>query len=242
MRIAIADDHGADLITTTNFLRQYIGKHYPEIVPELQLETFLRGEDLLSAFEPEKYDLVVLDIYMEAVTGMQVAETIRLSDANVQIIFLTTSTEHILAGYRVFAAGYFIKPLSENREEFARTFEHIFPQLLGRQKQICVPTAQGAVEVPYRQIFWLDIDYKHRLCVHLSTDTVITSLRYEDVRSALLPDGRFLECHHRILINMDQVKRMDKDDFILKNGGVVPISQRRKKEAKLAYMQYLVHG
>ncbi len=47
-------------------------------------------------------------------------------DAEVAIIFLTSSEEHILEGYRVYAAGYFIKPLAENKEEFTEALDHTF--------------------------------------------------------------------------------------------------------------------
>jgi len=61
------------------------------------------------------------------------------------------------------------------------------------------------------------------------------------VQEMLSGDDRFLECHHRIIINMEQVRRMEAEEFTMKEGSRVPISQRRKKEAKTAYMHYIAH-
>jgi len=240
MYLAIADDQAADLRAAADFIRNYIAQQHPESVGDLRLDTFVRSEDLLAAFEPHKYDLIILDIYMETVTGMQAAETIRALDKDVQIIFLTTSTEHLLAGYRVFAVGYFVKPLADNREEFAKTFDHIFPHLTDRQKSIGITVRGVKINVPYRNIHYADIRDK-RLCLHLAADNLSTNDSYEACRAKLLSDDRFVECHHRIIVNMDYVARMSKEDFILTSGENVPISQRRKTETKLAYMSYLAH-
>ena len=40
---------------------------------------------------------------------------------------------------------------------------------------------------------------------------------------------------------MDYIKRMDADEFIMKDDSRIPISNWKKKEAKAAYMRYLVH-
>lgn len=44
-----------------------------------------------------------------------------------------------------------------------------------------------------------------------------------------------------IIINMDYVQSMKSDDFILRNGVAIPIIQRRRRESKLKYMNYLLH-
>ena len=64
------------------------------------------------------------------------------------------------------------------------------------------------------------------LCLHLENRDISVSLPYEGTAALLLEDPRFLECHHRILVNMDMIASMGKEDFVLKNGAKVPISHR----------------
>ena len=241
MKIAIVDDKTSDLLAAESLLLRYLRQTHPGIIGRLRIETFSSGEELLENFETGRFSLILLDIYMGTMTGLETAEAIRQQDEKVPIIFLTTSSEHLLEGYRVFAAGYFIKPLANNANEFARTFEHILPELMAQEKDISVPIAGENVDIPFRNIVYVDINDQHTLRLHLAETDVDTLLPYANCSEILLQDNRFLECHHRIILNMDYVSLMDKEEFILKDGSKIPISQRRKRDAKVSYMSYLAH-
>lgn len=240
IHIAIVDDEMIDLVTAENFLRRYMEEFYPEEAAGIRIDTFSRGEDIISAFEPGMYDLIVLDIYMEAVNGMQVAEVIRGKDQDVSIIFLTGSEEHMLEGYRVFADGYIIKPIGKHQEEFQQTFQHIFPKLMERYKELTVQMGTLSFSVPYRNIRYVDVE-GHQLRIHLMNQDINVSMTYEECYDILLADNRFIECYHRVIVNMDAIKSMGSEEFVLTGGEKIPISKRRQKEAKAKYMHYLVH-
>ena len=98
-----------------------------------------------------------------------------------------------------------------------------------------------AVEIPLGRIVYADINTRHKLTFHLMDIEVETSMAYAQCQELLLTKRNFTECYHRIIINMDYVHRMEEDDFVMKDGTRLPISQRRKKETKAVYMHYLVH-
>lgn len=241
MRIAIVDDEEKERVTTEACLRDHIRACYPEEESALRIDAFANAETLIEAFEPGMYDLLILDIFMEDVNGMQAAQIIRAKDRDVSIVFLTGSDEYLLDGYRVFAVGYFLKPLAGHEKEFAETFAHIFPKLKERHRELSVRTGSKDFSVPYRNILYVDIDWQHKLCLHMANSDISVPLSYEGTAALLLEDSRFLECHHRILVNMDMIASMGKEDFVLKNGAKVPISHRKAKEAKQAYMHYMAH-
>ena len=241
MNIAIADDRADDLQAAEDSVLRYFSTHHPEVMRDLSVESFGSAEELLSIFEPGKFDLLLLDIYMANMTGMDAAEAVRLKDDQVPIVFLTTSQEHLLEGYRVFASGYLIKPVLEHQGEFAHTMEHVFGRLLAKEKGINVPAGRRQVDIPLRNILFVDINENHLLSIHLPESVVETSIPYLQIQGMLEADDRFMECHHRIIINMEHVRRMDREIFILKDGTKVPISKRKMKEAKAAYMHYLAH-
>ena len=68
---------------------------------------------------------------------------------------------------------------------------------------------------------------------------IVTNLSYADCQSQILNDKRFLECHYRIVVNMEHIKSMEDEVFVLENDVSVPISQRKRREAKLSYMKYI---
>ncbi len=241
MNIAIVDDDFNDLSSAELFLQNFIQKNYPNKKNYINIQTFSRAVDLLLDFKVKQFDLILLDIKMQGVSGIQAAKIIRNQDDDVKIIFLTNSDDFLLEGYRVFASGYILKPLNENLDDFNKTFSHIFSKIFVDDKEIILRVDRVEIFVPYKNIFYADIDENHRLCVHLEERKIVTTMTYLEFLAILSEDNRFLECYHRIVINMDFVKSMAKDDFILKNGEIIPISQRKKKEVKAKYMQYLAH-
>ena len=62
---------------------------------------FESSEDLLEVFRPGKFDLLLMDIYMNGMTGVEAVRKIREMDETIPIAFTTTSTEHTLESYRL---------------------------------------------------------------------------------------------------------------------------------------------
>mgnify|MGYP002622681206 CR=1 FL=1 len=241
MNIAVVDDQHRDLLAAKTFLTNYLEKNFAEVAPNVQIQTFSNPKDFLSDFAPEKFDLLILDIFMQPLNGIQVAQIVRNQNRDVSIIFLTTGDDFILEGYKVFAVGYFLKPLSENIAQFAKTFQYIFPKLVENQKKLPVRVGSGEILIPYKNIIYIDIDERHKLQIHLPDKQFSANMTYDDCFNALKTDSRFVECYHRILLNMDFIKLMDSEDFILTDGTKIPISKRKSKESKLKYMNHLLN-
>ena len=238
MNIAIVDDEKIELEAAENYLRNYLTENWSEL--NFVIQIFSSAEDFLNAFKPGRFRLVILDIRMPEIDGLQLAQIIRArGDDDANIVFLTGSDDFILNGYRVFAVGYFVKPITNHAEDFAKTFEHVFRTIREKNPEIILNVAGAKIPVPLRNIFYVDIDYRHRLCVYLADGKkFVTANNYSEVQPALLADERFLECYHRIIVNMDYIKSMEPDDFILADGTSIPISQRKKKEVKVKFIRY----
>ncbi len=240
MKIAIVDDRQEDLISAKTFLNEYLAKKFPETFRAIQIDSFSGVEDFLKSFKPAIYDLLIFDIFMKPLNGIQIAQIVRSKDRDAAIIFLTGSEDFILEGYKVFAVGYFIKPLTENVAQFDKTCEYIFPKLWEKQKKISVRVNGVDTALPYKNIRYIDIFENRRLCIHATNIEIFPSNTYEEILAALETDSRFVECYHRIILNMDFVKFMDAEDFILNDDTKIPISQRKSKAAKLKYMTHLI--
>ena len=113
MEFAVCDDSAADRNTLIAMVQQYCGQRG---IPAKILQ-FSRAGELLQEFTPGRYHVVFLDIYMPGLTGVEAARRLRKRDANCMLVFTTTSEEHALDSYSVYAAGYLLKPYS--REQLA---------------------------------------------------------------------------------------------------------------------------
>lgn len=241
MKIAVVDDSEKDLSAEIDYLNNYVKKFHGAMTKNLKIIGFKNANDFLNAFEPENFDLILLDIIMNDINGIELAKIIRAKDKNCNIIFITNSKDFLIEGYSVFAVGYFIKPLAENVAVFKKTFEFIFAKF-EKNLELPVTVAKNIkLSVPYKDIFFVDINDKHKVKITTKNQELAVTMNYQDCAEILLKDKRFLECHYRIIVNMDFIQSMKDEDFILKNGVKVPISQRRRRESKFAYMNYLLH-
>jgi two-component system alkaline phosphatase synthesis response regulator PhoP len=72
------------------------------------------GKKALKAFKEERLNLVILDVMLPEIDGFKVAETIRLENAEVPILFLTAknTSEDRVAGLKRGADDYLTKPFN----------------------------------------------------------------------------------------------------------------------------------
>lgn len=112
IRAAILDDRPADMADILGIARKFAATlPYP-----LVLETFSSPYDLLEAVEEKGgFDVYFLDVIMPLMTGIEVAERLRRRGERCEIVFLTTSREYGVDAFDVRAAGYLVKPVSEQR-------------------------------------------------------------------------------------------------------------------------------
>ena len=108
MRIALVDD---EIIQIQN-LRNLLGAELQRILPHVphEIDSFSSGLSFLDHWEAGRYDIVVLDIFMGGITGVDVAKQIRLTDPNVKLVFCSHSNEFAAESYQVNAQYYLVKP------------------------------------------------------------------------------------------------------------------------------------
>ena len=109
MRIAICDDE----ILQLELLKYYVEKWAKDRGINPSIELFQSAEAFhFEWLEDSSYDIILLDIQMAELSGIELAKLIREKDKHIQIIFVTAISDYIGEGYNVDAINYLIKPLS----------------------------------------------------------------------------------------------------------------------------------
>lgn len=80
-----------------------------------ELYPFDNGDELISKNAAFRMDIILLDIVMPLLNGMDTARELRAQDTAVKIIFLTSSPEFALESYEVRAQDYLLKPITYER-------------------------------------------------------------------------------------------------------------------------------
>lgn len=104
LRIAVCDDEPLDLSNTIEMIKEYDKVKMFDIVP------FTRASSLLNA--ADAFDIILLDIEMEAPNGYDAARQIAAAPNPPVIIFVTKSSTYTLKGYGI-ALRYLQKPLDK---------------------------------------------------------------------------------------------------------------------------------
>jgi DNA-binding response OmpR family regulator len=101
---------------------------------DYETDWFLNGEEAISAFKPNQYDICILDVMMPIKDGFTLAKEIRQQDNHIPVLFLTAKSmkEDVLEGFSIGADDYVTKPFS--MEELLYRVEAILRRTMNQQK------------------------------------------------------------------------------------------------------------
>lgn len=137
MRIAVCDDETVWMEQTKKRLEQIY------VSLDLLVDTFSSGKQLLERAKSVSFDLVILDIEMPKMDGLQVAKSLRAMGEETEIVFLTSHVEYALKGYEVQALRYLTKPV--DAEKLAKCF--LQNSILLDKKNVVLLILAGLVNV-----------------------------------------------------------------------------------------------
>lgn len=201
-----------------------------------EISLFTDGESLLSEPDLSRFDLFFLDIYLEGMTGVELARKLRARNQNCEIVFITISDAHAMEGFAVNALQYLLKPVDAKQvtgllERFVRIHDR-------RDLSYCTVVVDRAeVRIFFRDIFYIETFDKY--CKLHTREGVVETYSTLSALLEKLPSPPFLRCHRSYVVNMDYVQKAERD-FVMKNGHIVYIRQSERASIKETYMKYLV--
>ena len=119
-RLAICDDEKGSAAAAAELLEKY-KKVHPDL--DFEVDIFYSSLDFLESLEKKVYDIFLLDIYIDKISGIELADTIRKNNEDAWIIFMTSSNAFYKDAFRIHAVHYLEKPILE--EEFFDAFDRI---------------------------------------------------------------------------------------------------------------------
>lgn len=121
--IAICDDEKSSAAQAAELLEKY--RKFHEGL-EFKVDIFQSSLELLGAMEKEVYDIYLLDIYIDKINGIELADTIRKKNEEAHIIFMTSSNAFYKEAFKVNAVHYLEKPILE--EDFFDAMDRVCTQ------------------------------------------------------------------------------------------------------------------
>ena len=229
LRVAICEDTPADEDALLDILSR-------SSIPT-QCTVFHSGTALLEAYRPQQFDLLLSDIYMEGLNGVETVARIREIDEELPVAFITTSTEHALAGYRLSVLKYIEKPL---REKDIREILHLACMERDSAPALTVQHNRQTQRVPFAHILYLE-QQTHQLMLHLHDGSILQIYEKLSVLVPQLEEQGFFIPHKSFAVNLAYVQYIDPElrCFLMQDGKNVPIRRESMSKAKKALEEFL---
>ena len=203
---------------------------------EHEISVFANGTDFISAFIDQKrrFDMILLDIVMDGVDGIELARMIRQHDKDAAIVFITSYDKFAILGYDVKALHYLMKPVDTQK------LENLIKSVYTEKYVINVLTikyGEQHIRVPIREIVCLETTGR-RVEVSLMDGIVYYSGKLTDILGEL-PKGLFIRCHQAFAINIENIRELNRRCAIAVNGKEIPVSRTFWNNTKTAFLKQL---
>ena len=228
IRIAICDDEKEAVIQHEDIVKRSLrscGIGY-EIV------TYTKSSNLLFDITDDHFffDLILLDIEMPGITGMELSEKTKLYLPNVKIIFITSHIEYAIDAFELSIFRYVPKSNLTDRlvaaiADAAKLIE------LEAGKEYIIQAAGRMEKIPYKDIFYIQRDGG-------KNSVLVSCMGISKVRKSLqqifeeLNTPEFIFIDRGYIVNIIQIMKIRDGMAYLKNGEKLPVSRSHLQEVK----------
>lgn len=220
-RIAVVDDQPEERSRLEEYLRRFAGERKLTVTVDL----FEGGESFLAAFD-HNYDIVLLDIEMQDIDGMETARRLRERDEKVCLLFVTYLANFAVQGYSVHALDFLVKPVSF--ENFGMKMERaLIAADRARKKEIFLPTAEGNRRVRIDELCYVEV-MNHTLLYHTKAGVISVRGSIRECEERLAPYD-FARCNKSFLVNMNEVTEIRRSEIRV-GGDLLPIGSSRRQD------------
>lgn len=231
MKIALVDDEVIQLQNLRNLLATEL-QRMTSSTPH-HIDAFRSGQSFLDHWQPGSYDIIILDIFMGELTGVDVAKRIRLADPAVKLVFCSHSNEFAAESYQVNAQYYLVKPATPG--SIANMLSRLNLELIQMNQAITLPDGHDVV---LRHILYTEY-YNHVVTIYFKNgQTHKLRINHSQLEEILLPYGYIYSPTKGILVNFHEVLSISEDSLTLSNGMVLPISRRKSKDVQSAFAKF----
>lgn len=233
IKIAIVEDDNQYVRTLKQFLSEY-GKTNNQ---EFDIKIFNNGVDFISDYKIG-FDLVLMDIEMPHMNGLDTAKKLRKIDSDVVLVFVTNMSQYALMGYEVDAVDYIVKPVDYyNFSVKLKKALKACNNKLG--KKIVINTPDSIRCLNSNQIYYIEV-IGHSI-IYYTQEGDFTTYNKLSVLEKEYEEYNFIRCHKSFMVNLKYVTEV-KNSYVFLGSREVPLSRGVRKTFLQKLSNYLSGG
>lgn len=233
MRIAVCDDNEQFLQSAVTMIEQWSKENGITV----QIFCFDNGDDLIARHTVHPMDIILLDIIMPLLNGMETAKELRKGDEAVHIVFLTSSPEFALESYDVKAKGYLLKPVSY--EKLKDALDDCSRSVEMEIKHLVLKTKFGYQKIYYQDIEYVEAQNKTVIFHTRNGKKIETTETLSSFENKLNDMEGFFKCHRSYIVYIPNVDNFNASEIITGSGSHVPIARGYSKAFQEAYFGFM---
>lgn len=231
INVAIVEDEPFQTEQTQSFLTRF-GE---EKGVDFSCTAFPNGNEILQV-DHNKFDLILMDIDMPLLNGMETSKKIRETNNETSIVFITNMANHAVNGYKVRALDFMVKPLTY--ADFKMTMSRFLSSFEAKAPKSVVISVKGVtMRIDLGDILYLDMDGHDVNLVKNDGTSLVFRGSMKSV-NAMFPGDDFFQITSGSIVNLNHLTSFIEDSVILDDGTRLPVSRSRKKELLKAMTRF----
>ncbi len=231
LKLAICDDEAKQREYVLGLVNAWanLGRHLVEV------KEFPDAESFLFHYDKEKdFDILLLDVEMGKLSGIDLAKEVRKEKASVQIVFITGYYEYFSDGFDVSALHYLIKPVDERK--LFPVLDKAVGNLSYRQRSVFLSTTEADIKISLADILYVEAE---KVYVQVHTVNEVYRSRISLAKFMEQLDDTFYQVHRSFVVGLKYVKKVSRTDVTMQNGDVLPIRRGTYDEVHAALIHHL---
>lgn len=206
-----------------------------KLLPNATLHTFSSGRALLSDRKADTCDILLLDIDMPELTGLEVAKELSLQKKKPLLVFVTSHDELVYDSFLYHPFAFLRK--SRFDTEIEGILQDCIKELASKEQHFCFRTEGNEIRLLLSDIYYFEAEGNY-----LKVFTTDGDYRFRSTLTAVehtLGDCGFIRIHKGFYINQSAVKLLNSEEATLLNGTSLPIGKSYAKTAKEQLLRYM---
>lgn len=213
-KIIVCDDRAEDIELVSGYAAAW-ARQAGHVV---HLESFPSAEAFLFHYAEDKTcDILLLDVEMPGLNGVELAKRIRPENGSVQIVFITGYSDYIAEGYEVDALHYLMKPV--NRDKLFSVLDRAAEKLKSAERALLLEISGETARIPLYEVLYLEVRQNY-VTVHAKADYTVKKTLGAMERDL---DERFFRTGRSYILNLTCIRRVTKTEVYLSDGSAVPL-------------------
>lgn len=229
MKILIVDDNRKFTNTLQEDIRKFFQKNQDKAIITVINNDFENMKFI------DEYHIVFLDIHLLNENGLNIAKQLREVNHNVIIVFVSSNNNLVFKTFDV-KPFFFIR-----KSHYKQDIDYFFNMLKTYFKTntyIYLDSRSSMVHIPIDSILYIE-SHEHQLWVYSKKDIYYDNSTLTHFLSKLSYPN-FAQIHKSYIINLDYLKRIDKNEILLLNHTRLPIGRKYKQTFLDKYQEYLI--